>query len=109
MIGMRHCFGLLLGINQLLPLSVKQFMLRTNHMAKCIVNIGYHSYVVNTEEAVALLNILGEAEVFNEKYEDKHTTYHVYPQELNGNRISMKLLPDSLYKFAKLAGKPEER
>jgi hypothetical protein len=78
-------------------------------MAKCIVNIGYHSYVVDTEKAVMLLNILGEAEMFNEKYKDKHTSYHVYPQNADENRISMKLLPDSLYKFAKLAGKPEEK
>ena len=75
-------------------------------MAKVVVEMGWgKSFVLDSEKALTLLEILKDAEVFEEKYSAK--TVHIYD---NADRsLSMKLLPDSIYRMAKLAGKPEEK
>jgi len=83
---------------------------RTNMV---IIDLGYRSVVLQTEDAVRVAEILARGETFVEKYRTKEEkeksgidtdyTYHVYPQE---QPFSMKIMPDSQYQMAKLAGKP---
>ena len=75
--------------------------------AKCVVSLGYRDYVVDSDQAITLLEILNKAEVFRETYDNKQTAYHVYPQDAeDGMKTALKLLPDDMYRIAKMAGKP---
>ena len=95
-----------------LPLSVKLFTLRTRLMNKAIVQIGYNNYVLDTEKAIKLLSILDGAERYETKWRNEKeggTTYHVWNPDdspADGMR-ELKLMPEQLYRLAKLAGKPE--
>lgn len=95
-----------------LPLSVKLFTLRTRLMNKAIVQIGYNNYVLDTEKAIKLLSILDGAERYETKWRNEKeggTTYHVWnPAESPADGMKeLKLMPEQLYRLAKLAGKPE--
>lgn len=78
-----------------------------------VIDLGYRSVVLHTEDAVRVAEILARGESFEEKYRTKEEkersgidsdyTYHVYPQE---SKFTMRILPDSQYQMAKLAGKP---
>jgi copper(I)-binding protein len=81
-----------------------------------ILEVGYTKYVLSAKDAVAVMNILNGAEIYQEKYVSEansptgksHTLHHVYDQgDADMRRISLWAIPDSLYKMAKLAGKPE--
>ena len=79
-------------------------------VGKAIVTLGYVKYVVDADEAVTIANIIANAELYTEKWrkaEEGGTTHHVWEQDAN-NDVSMKVLPVSLYRMYKLAGKPEE-
>ena len=73
-----------------------------------IVEIGYKKYVLSPKNAVLLAEILENAEIYEDKYLGSGSGYshHVYPQD--AAEITLKLLPDSLYRMYKLAGKPEK-
>ena len=74
-----------------------------------IVEIGYNKkYVLSPKNAVLLAEILNGAEMYEDKYLGSGSgySYHVYPQD--AAEITLKLLPDSLYRMYKLAGKPEK-
>lgn len=43
-----------------------------------------------------------------QSHEDGGTLYFAYPQESENNIRNIKVIPDTLYKMAKLAGKPEK-
>jgi hypothetical protein len=81
-------------------------------MAKMIISIGYKEYVMDTVKAMAVAEALGEAEFYESKYrnsEDGGTTHHVWEQDANeAASISLRLLPNNLYRLAKLAGKRED-
>lgn len=82
-----------------------------------VIDLGYRSVVLPKEEALKLIDILEKAEAYEQKYwstnerkergmpEDQDYTYHVYPFEPSFN---MKIITDSLYEMAKLAGKLEK-
>ena len=81
-----------------------------------ILEVGYTKYVLSAKDAVTVMNILNGAEIYQEKYVSEansptgksHTLHHVYDQgDADMLRISLWAIPDSLYKMAKLAGKPE--
>jgi len=76
-------------------------------MAKVKVNIGYTHYVVDADAGVKLLEILGEAEIYEHKWHnDKDaTTHHIYAQP--ESPATLQIIPKSLYTLWKLAGKPE--
>ena len=81
-------------------------------MAKVIVEIGYRKYVVDAKQAVAVAEMLSKAEVYESKYtkdgEGKSvTTHHVFEVD-DAPSWYMHMMPDSLYRMAKLAGKPEK-
>jgi len=93
-----------------LPLWVKQYMLRTNPMAKVILEFGYDkAFVMDADKALTLLDLLKDAEVYKEVYRSTErggNTYHIFPQQRE--LCSMKVLSSNMYSLAKLAGKPEE-
>lgn len=78
---------------------------------KCVVKIGYTSYVTDTSKAITLLEILNDLELYEEEYHSSkdgnpsYTSFHVYPQEEMG-LATVKLLPTNMYQVAKIAGKP---
>jgi hypothetical protein len=75
-------------------------------MAKVKVVIGYKEYVIDADAGLKLLEILGDAEIFESKYHSgADNTYHIYAQP--ENPATLQLIPKSLYTLWKLAGKPE--
>lgn len=76
---------------------------------KATISIGYRSYVMDVEKAVELLALLDGAEVFESKWASGGgSAYYVYPQDNNDCIREMKIIPDAIYRMAKLAGKPEK-
>lgn len=77
---------------------------------KAIVQIGYKTYVMDTEKALTLLGALDGAEVYEAKWDSnsRQTSYFIYDQDSSDSIRDMKLLPDALYRLAKLAGKPNK-
>ena len=78
-----------------------------------IVTFGYTDYVVQTKDALTLLEILGNSEKYEERYipkDDKGNTigesYHTYHVYANDSVVSAKTISDEKYRLAKLAGKP---
>ena len=81
-----------------------------------VVDIGYRKLVMTKEKAMALVECLEGADVYEEKWwsDDKRKekgmdetyTYHVYPNEAH---FSMRIVSDTHYQMAKLAGKPQEK
>jgi len=79
-------------------------------MSKVIIELGYNKYLLDTKEAVDLVEILSKAEVYKEvwhKEEEGGTTYHVYAQD--SVTSAMSIMPDHLCRMARLAGKPQEK
>lgn len=81
---------------------------------KCIVNLGWRSFVMDTNKALTLLELLDGCEVYEEDWHREtegkpgYTTYHVYaPEEPSVGTV--KLLPTNIYNVAKIAGKPEKK
>jgi len=78
-------------------------------MSRCVIGIGYKNYIVDTEQAIRLADMLSSAEMFEEKYQSGQTnTFHVWEQDEAG-KFNITILPDSVYRIGKLAGKPEEK
>jgi hypothetical protein len=76
-------------------------------MSKITVDLGYKSYILDAKDALVLADIVSKAEMYEEKYHGngRENTHHVYS---NDERFIMRVLPESLYNMAKLAGKPEK-
>jgi hypothetical protein len=80
-------------------------------MAKVLIEIGWKKFVVDAAEALAVSDMLSKAEMYETKYvkdsNDKQVSMHyVYPQEDSNWR--MEIMPENIYRMAKLAGKPIE-
>lgn len=93
-----------------MPRVAKLFISRSNDMAKALIQFGYSSYVLDAQAALKLTELLAEAELYEEKWrkvEEGGTTHHVYPQNDSESIRIIKILPNSLYQIAKMAGKPE--
>lgn len=84
-------------------------------MAKCVVGIGYKSFVMDADKGLQLLDLIADAEIYEEKWhsETKGHTYHVFANEghsgSNGVGMELKVLPNKFYQMAKLAGKPSNK
>ena len=71
-----------------------------------IVTLGYSHYVMQTADAVRVLEILENAERYVCKYhKNDQSTHHVWPSD---TLFEAKMMGTDLYRMAKLAGKPEE-
>jgi hypothetical protein len=73
---------------------------------KAVVKVGWKDYVMDADKAITLLGMLEGAEVFESKWVDKTNAYYIYPQDTEVGLREVRLIPDQLYKMAKLAGKP---
>ena len=74
---------------------------------KAIVQVGYKSYIMDAEKALTFLGMLDQAEVYESKWDGKTSAHYIYNQE-NDSVRELKLVPDALYRMAKLAGKPNK-
>ena len=74
---------------------------------KAVVQVGYKSYVMDAEKALAFLGMLDQAEVYENKWDGKTNAHYVYAKE-NDSLQELRLMPDALYRMAKLAGKPNK-
>lgn len=77
---------------------------------KVQVDIGYKSYIVNADDGLKIMQILNNAEMFEEKSKRDGqgayvSTYYCYEQYDRAG-VTIKSIPTSLYRMAKLAGKP---
>lgn len=80
-----------------------------SNQVKAIVQVGYTKYVMNTQQALTLLELLADAEIYESKYRrDADNTHHIYPQDTNQAINEFKVIPTAFYQMAKLAGKPEK-
>lgn len=79
-------------------------------MSRCVIALGYKNYIVNTEQAIRIADMLSTAEMFEDKYNGSGVpnSFHVWEQEDTG-KFNITILPDSVYRMGKLAGKPEEK
>lgn len=80
-------------------------------MKKAIIRVGYTDFVLDTQKALALLELLAEAEIYEEKWrsqEDGGATHHVYPQDTDAGLRQLRVVPTAFYHMAKMAGKPEK-
>lgn len=77
-----------------------------------VVEFGWSSkFIMKTSDAMKLVEILEKADRYDEKWqkeEDGGTTYHVWPTEPS-DMPSLKVVGESTYQMAKLAGKPEKK
>lgn len=79
-------------------------------MTKAVISLGYKDYVLDAEDALAILKLLANAELFKEKWaskDDGGSSYYVYPQGADEAKLNLHLITDDLYRMAKLAGRPE--
>jgi len=81
-------------------------------MSKVVVNLGYRSIVVDTDKALAIAELMADAETYQSRYHsaegDKpsYHTFHIYPVEPD-NGFTMQILTNEAYNMYKLAGKPD--
>ena len=79
-----------------------------NNQLMATICIGYKTYCMPVDDAVAVAKALAVAKIYDTKYrpkEDGGTTHHVYDQELQ-NLPSVQLMSYEAYRMAKLAGHP---
>ena len=73
------------------------------------ISVGYKTYCMPVDDAVAIAKALAVAEIYDTKYrskEDGGTTHHIYQQEAL-LLPSIQLMSYELYRMAKLAGPPK--
>jgi len=81
-------------------------------MSKVIVNLGYRSIVLDAEKAIAIAELMQDAEMYQSKYHSaengnsSYNTYHIYPVEPDSG-FAMQLITNESYNMYKLAGKPD--
>ena len=78
-------------------------------MSKVVIEIGYKKYIVNADDAIKMAAMLSTAEMYETKYTkddkgDSMTMHYISPPD--DRRWHMDIMPDSVYRMAKLAGKP---
>lgn len=78
-----------------------------------VIDLGWQKVVMNREDAMKFVEIIERSETYENKYWSRDErekrgipedyTYHVYP---NDKEYTMRIITDSHYEMAKLAGKP---
>lgn len=80
-------------------------------MSKAVISYGYGQLIMDTKDAITVLEIISSAEIYKEKYRstaEGGSTYHIYPQSHDSTN-NMRIISDDLYRMAKLAGEPDEK
>jgi len=77
-------------------------------MAKAILKLNYREYVMPTEDALHILDLISKAERYETTYarDSRTKTYHVYDIPLEEKTENLEIVADDLYRMAKLAGRP---
>lgn len=77
-------------------------------MAKATIMIGYKHYIMDTKDALHILELSNKAERYETTYTSatKTKTYHVYDVPMEDKTDSLEIVHDDLYRMAKLAGRP---
>lgn len=79
-----------------------------NHQLMATICVGYKTYVMPVDDAVAVAKALATAQLYDTKYRneaDGGTTHHIFDQDLR-NLPSVQLMSYEAYRLAKLAGPP---
>lgn len=75
-------------------------------MSKCIISIGWNHYVMDTQQAVTVMETLANSELYKSVYTDGEMHHHVWePSEPPA--IEIKPINEVMYRVAKLAGEPK--
>ena len=87
-------------------------------MTKVVIKAGSvysREYVVDMEDAMAIMNILKNAERFEHhqpsKYsanENKRQSMHVWPTDMEDAKYRLDILPEATYQLAKMEGKRDD-
>ena len=82
-------------------------------MSKAVIQLGYSSYVMDLEDAIKVINALMNSERYEAKYigGEHRYTYHVWTVDEDAKDPTthmVTMIPDALYRIAKLAGKPDK-
>ena len=82
-------------------------------MSKALIRVGYNDYVMDISDAVTLMEIMSKAENYKVKHDynakPQTTAYYVWEQEpTSRDSVTITLMPDAVYRVAKMAGKPQE-
>ena len=82
-------------------------------MNKAVIQLGYSSYVMDLEDAIKVINALMNSERYEAKYigGEHRYTYHVWTVDEDAKDPTthmVTMIPDALYRIAKLAGKPDK-
>ncbi len=81
-------------------------------MSKVVMNLGYRSIVVDADKAIAIAELIQDAETYQSKYHSgengkpSYHTFHIYPVEAE-NGFTMQLITNEAYNMYKMAGKPD--
>jgi hypothetical protein len=76
-------------------------------MSKVKLTFGYRDYLVDVAEALTVIDILDRAERVEIKWDQNSgKSYFVYSETPEEKVCSLDLMPDDLYRMAKLAGRP---
>lgn len=71
-----------------------------------VVSVPYGDWVLNAEDAFALVKLFERSERYQEKYRSGgENTHHVWMQDA---KMPMFAITEDLYRMAKVAGKPEK-
>lgn len=83
-------------------------------MAKALIRVGYTSYVMDVDQALIVAQAIADAEQYERVYVpseksgtgNSHYAHYIWEQEGQDGNISLEVLAESVYRIAKLAGKP---
>lgn len=80
-------------------------------MAKAIVQLGYEHYIMDAQDALKIYEIIAKAERYKNVYrrqDEGGPLHYVWDQGGEQEMRDMRIMPDSLYRMAKVAGKPDQ-
>ena len=77
---------------------------------KAIIRLGYEEYVVPVDKAMLVMELMVEAERYEQKGYSDTATFHIWSatEELGDKRYTFTVISEDMYRVAKLAGKPKK-
>lgn len=75
---------------------------------KAVLKIGYENYVVDVARATEIMEVLQNSERYEKHWDGVSGTnnYHIWDEQEEVDTVNLELIPDKLYRMAKLAGAP---
>jgi hypothetical protein len=83
-------------------------------MKKAIIELGFTKYILDTDKAMKMLELLESAELYEETLvkngsDRGEVSYHIYDQDPRDAIRQLKLVPMGFYNVARMSGKPEKK